>query len=145
MKHCCTSAPPTTGIAVERASTGYAVGATKQMCGRRPGSRSTEGSVCPTDGPRSRSCSGGLSKGVRAYVTQIDTFELLGGFLDAGVLAHPAPLVGGDRPAVVVHAQDGARDSVGGARRDLLRGMRQDVADAAVIGARDGHVQRHRL
>src|SRR5947199_24280 len=84
-----TSAPPTTLIAVSPEITGQVVGATKHTCRRGEPSRAARGTW-----GRAMAASGGADKDSRANVLLIDTFEALGGFLDAGVRAHPALLLG---------------------------------------------------
>src|ERR1700752_2553579 len=110
---CCTSAPPTTLMELLRANTGHVVGATKQILGLRRGAGS--------------SSSGCAREGVRTDISFIDSFEVLRGLLDAGIGAHPAVLLGGDRLAVELGVHDRLRDERGVALADHLLLARQDA------------------
>src|SRR4051812_30583667 len=93
MMLCCTSAPPTTGMSRAPEKIGQVEGATKQTWGREApvtARRRLGGSAEPTGRSRASS-SADIS--IRSYVERIDTFELPGCVLDAGVRANPAFLL----------------------------------------------------
>src|SRR5881396_34917 len=102
---CCTSAPPTTGMPVSRASTGQVVGARKQTCGRGAAFW-----MAPSAVLAGRPSSSGVGKGMGADITLVDALEVAGRHLDGSVGSHPALLLGRDRLAVEVGVDDGVRE-----------------------------------
>src|SRR5688500_11097298 len=131
---CCSSAPPITGMSEAPAMSGQVMGATKHTRGRRPSARA---------GAAAASGSGRSSGGVGAKVVFIDVLEAAGGALDGGVLAHPALLLGGDRDALAARRDDRARQLLGRAAGDHLRGAWEDQPDVGILGAHHGHAEHH--
>src|SRR5947209_16978109 len=115
-------------------STDQAWGATKQMCGLRRAF-----AVAVATGTSSAMVLIARS----GHIPCIDTFELPGDVFDAGVRAHPALLLRGDRLAIGMGFDDRLRERFRRTAADDLRGARQDVADVGGFRAHDRHAEGH--